>query len=85
MELAYSKTFVAGLRIRQKMGSSQYVSLIGNFGVNNDEWNQLFKDTIWGCGVSYGYDTFLGPLEATFSYSNVTKGVGAYISLGYTF
>ena len=27
---------------------------------------------MWGGGLSYGYDTFLGPIEITFNYSNVT-------------
>lgn len=85
MQLAGSKLFTAGIRFRQRMGSNHYVTLTGNTGVQNDEWQHLFRGMMWGGGLSYGYDTFLGPIEITFNYSNVTHKVGTYVSLGYEF
>lgn len=85
MQLTGSKLFTAGLRLRQRMGSSQYMTATFNMGAQNDEWDRLFDKPMWGGGATYGYDTFLGPLELTFNYSNVTKALGVYISLGYNF
>ena len=85
MELAGSKLFTAGIRFRQRMGTNHYVTLTGNTGVQHDEWRHLFDRMMWGGGVSYGYDTFLGPLEITFNYSNITHKLGTYISFGYEF
>ena len=70
---------------RQRMGTNHYVTLTGNTGVQHDEWRHLFDRMMWGGGVSYGYDTFLGPLEITFNYSNITHKLGTYISFGYEF
>lgn len=85
MQLTGSKLFTTGLRFRQRIGSSQYVTGTVNMGVQNDEWDKLFDNPMWGGGATYGYDTFLGPLEITFDYSNVTKALGVYVSLGYSF
>ncbi len=85
MQLVGSKLLEAGLRFRQRMGSNHYVTATANAGVQNNEWEGLLKKTLWGGGVSYGYDTFLGPIEVTFNYSSITKKFGTYISLGYEF
>jgi outer membrane translocation and assembly module TamA len=39
----------------------------------------------WCVGVSYGYDSFIGPLEVTAHYSNATDKLGFFINLGYNF
>lgn len=87
MQLSNTNTIIGGLKLRQRMGANQYLTAIGNVGFQKrgTTWDGLFAKHFWGAGVSYGYDTFLGPLEATLSYSNITKKLGYYISLGYTF
>lgn len=85
MQLAGSKLFTCGVKFRQRMGSNHYITITGNTGIQNDEWNSLFNKMMWGGGLTYGYDTFLGPLEITFNYSNITRNIGSYISLGYEF
>ncbi len=85
MQVTGAKTFIGGLKFRQRIGSNQYLTLIGNFGLQSNGWEDIFNQNMWGGGISYGYDTFLGPLEATFSYSNITKELGVYVSLGYNF
>lgn len=85
MQITGSKTMIGGFKLRQRMGNNQYLTFTGNVGLQSDDWQDLFDNNMWGGGVTYGYDTFIGPLEATFSYSNITKELGAYISLGYNF
>lgn len=85
MQLAGSKLFTAGVRFRQRMGSNHYITVTGNTGVQHDEWRRLFDRMMWGGGITYSYDSFLGPLGITFNYSNITHKVGTYVSLGYEF
>ena len=85
MQITGAKTLIGGLKLRQRMGSNQYLTVIGNVGLQSNGWQNIFDGNMWGGGVTYGYDTFIGPLEATFSYSNITKELGVYISLGYDF
>lgn len=85
MQISGAKTFIGGVKLRQRMGSNQYLTFIGNFGLQSETWGNIFNKKMWGGGISYGYDTFLGPLEATFSSSNVTKGLEIYVGLGYNF
>jgi len=85
MQITGAKTFIGGLKLRQRMGSNQYLTFTGNIGLQSNGWHDLFEDNLWGGGITYGYDTFIGPLEATFSYSNITKELGVYVSLGYNF
>lgn len=85
MQITGAKTFIGGVKLRQRMGSNQYLTLTGNFGLQSEGWEEIFDSNMWGGGITYGYDTFLGPLEATFSYSNITKELGLYVSLGYNF
>ena len=85
MQLAGSKLFTGGVRFRQRMGSNHYVTLTGNTGVQHDEWKELFRHMMWGGGLTYGYDSFLGPIEITFNYSNITHKLGTYVRLGYEF
>lgn len=85
MQITGAKTLIGGVKLRQRMGSNQYLTFTGNVGLQSERWRDLFGHKMWGGGVTYGYDTFIGPLEATFSYSNITKELGVYISLGYNF
>lgn len=39
----------------------------------------------WGTGLRYSYDLPIGPLDVDIVWSNMTKRVGAYVSLGYFF
>ncbi len=87
MQPSNANTIIGGMKLRQRVGSNQYLTAAGNVGFQKKgtTWNGIFAKTFWGAGVSYGYDTFLGPLEATLCYSNITKKLGYYVSLGYNF
>lgn len=39
----------------------------------------------WGFGVRYSYDLPIGPVDVDFSWSDLTKKMGVYVSLGYYF
>lgn len=86
MEIMNNSVVIAKLQMRERIGGKHYVSLIGNYGIHNNDFFRLFNGkSLWGIGASYAYDSFIGPLEATFSFSNQTKKVAFYASLGYVF
>ncbi len=83
---AENKAIISGLKIRQRLTENQYVTLTGNVGIFGERfYNLSVADPIFGIGATYAYDTFLGPMSATFSWSNETKKVGFYLGVGFNF
>ena len=77
---------VAKLHLRYRLGMNHYVSLIGNYAKQKDNFFDILSgDDIWGGGAGYSYDSIVGPIDVTFSLSNWTKKLGFYFSLGYYF
>lgn len=83
---AENKACIGMLKMRQKLTDNQYVYLTGNIGIFGERfYNLSIADPIYGVAATYAYDTFLGPISATFSWSSVTKKVGFYMGVGYNF
>lgn len=86
MELTNSVTTVAALKLRQRLGSSQYITLTSNYALSASRLKYLLKeDKIFGCGLTYGYDSVIGPLEGSIYWSDKTDKLGFLINLGYNF
>jgi len=83
---AENKALIGGLKIRQKLSDNQYLSITGNVGIFGERfYNLSIANPIFGIGATYAYDTFIGPMSATFSWSNETKKVGFYLGVGFNF
>ncbi len=86
MELANPMTAVAALKLRQRMGSNHYATFTSNFALSSLKIKNLLKeDKIFGCGFTYGYESVIGPLEASAYWSDRTDKLGFLISFGYNF
>ena len=86
IEMTDNSVVVGGLKLRQRMGSRNYITLTGNVALHDNHlFDILEQKPIYGISLGYGYDSMFGPLEASFGYSNQTKKVGFYVNLGYTF
>lgn len=86
VEMTKNSVTIASLKLRQRMGSKNYVTLTGNFALTDSNFFKLLKGKqIYGCSIGYGYDSMFGPLEASFGYSNLSKDAGVYINLGFYF
>ena len=74
---------------RYKIMKNNYISAILNVGdsvptfKSIPEWNS--HDLIFGAGLQYSYDMVVGPLTFNVHWSNITRKVGAYFSLGFDF
>lgn len=85
-QVVYNELAMARLKVRQRLAKLHYVSLIGNYALTSQEFDNFFKGwNIWGVGLCYGYNSILGPLEFTVSYSNMGNKVATFLNLGYKF
>lgn len=86
VEIIDNSVFVGGLKFRQRMGKNNFVSLTANYGLTDNDLDNIFKGKqLFGIGVGYGYRSFFGPIDIMFNVSNRTKKLGFYANVGYTF
>ncbi|MDO4164723.1 MAG: patatin-like phospholipase family protein [Bacteroides sp.] len=86
MEYAYNSLAMASLKLRQRMGSSHYLTLAGSAAVSADHIEDLNDGRFcYGVGLEYGYNTKFGPMEASLGYYNRSDKPQLLISLGYYF
>lgn len=86
VELMNNTLMIGGMKFRQRIGNSHYLTLAGNYALSSGKIkNILNEESMFGCSLGYGMDSMFGPLEASFNYTNHSKKVGFYINLGYKF
>lgn len=86
MELMENSVIIASLKLRQRIGMNNYVSITGNIALANNNFYDIFKKQCkFGVNVGYAYNSMFGPLEASLGYSNQTKEAAFYVNLGYYF
>ena len=86
VELMDNTLLIGGMKLRQKIGNTHYLTLAGNYALSSGKIkNILREENMFGCSIGYGMDSMFGPLEASFNYTNRSKDVGFYINLGYKF
>lgn len=81
-----SKLLVAGFKLQQRVFQEHYIIVKGQVAEHNDKLGDIFdRKPIWGAQVGYCYNSIVGPLGASLSWSNFTHQVYPYISLGFDF
>lgn len=86
MELVARNVAVAGLKARVRTFEKLYFSLapsVGSYG--SDERFFFDGSKIYGGSLAVGYDGFLGPVELSFSSSNIHKKITPYLTMGVWF
>ena len=77
---------VARMDARVRLGINHYVTGIFNYERDFYNFNQFEEgENVYGFGLSYAYNTVVGPLKANLSWSTLTKKVGFYVALGFDF
>lgn len=77
---------IARIDMRYEVAPDHNIILMGNAAYNFDSFKALGEGQfVWGIGAGYGYNSILGPIKAQVYWSNFTKKVGAYLSVGYNF
>lgn len=86
VEMTHNTLGIASLKIRQRMGTIHYLTLTTNYSLNAPKVVNLFKGrALFGCGISYGLDSVVGPLECSLNYMNHSNAASVYVNLGYKF
>ena len=81
-----SKLLVAGFKLQQRVFQEHYVIVKGQVAEQNDKLGHIFdRKPIWGVQLGYCYNSIVGPLGASLSWSNFTHQLYPYISLGFDF
>ena len=82
-------TSIARLDLRYNFYGKHYLTATYNFlfgfypfGTSREHNSQLHYS---GIGIRYAYDSFIGPVSFSTQWSNSTKQVSGYLSIGYTF
>ena len=77
---------IGRMDIRLRFGSNHYLSTVGNVCYDFEYFKGISEgELIWGAGLSYAYNTIVGPLKLTVHYSSLAQRVGAYFSVGFDF
>lgn len=88
-EIALDRLVVAALSLRQQIVKNQYILLTGNYGYSSGGGHRRISSSgsydMAGFGVSYIYNSLLGPLQVQLNWSNRTKKVGWYAGFGFVF
>ena len=81
-----NKVLVAGLKLQQRVYKEHYMMVKGQVAEQNDKLEGIFDNKpIWGAQLAYYYNSIVGPLGGTLSWSNFSKKVYLYVNLGFEF
>ena len=81
-----NNVLVAGLKVQQRLYKEHYVMVKGHVAEQDEKLDGIFDGKpIWGTQLAYAYNSILGPLGGSLSWSNFTKQVSCYINLGFEF
>jgi NTE family protein len=86
LEVISKNSLVLMSGLRYQIYKRHYLTLYTNLAAVNNALVAVssFK-LIAGTGLGYTYNSFLGPMQYTLSYSNASKTLIAYVSLGFKF
>jgi len=71
---------------RYQFLNNNYVFLSGAYSRDFQNFDNIFDHApIIGASIGYAYDSFIGPLAVNLFWSNLTKKVGGFISIGHAF
>ncbi len=83
LENNHKNGLVVRTDIRWEMWRKNYLILKANIG----KYENFFSSskTVIGAGLSFSYDSVIGPMEASVMYSNDNKKLNLFVNLGYWF
>jgi NTE family protein len=87
MQRSAENALVGRLDIRYEFAHNHFLSLKSNVGKLTNKVSELylFDKFIYGFGLTYGYNTYLGPLELTLMTSTEDPVLQTYVNIGFWF
>ncbi|MCD4697651.1 MAG: patatin-like phospholipase family protein, partial [Bacteroidales bacterium] len=80
-------TLVGRMGLQYNFARKQYITLKWDVGNVADRFEDLFveKTIISGYGITYGYESFIGPVELTFMGANKSSNLKVFVNIGFWF
>ena len=87
MEIFDNSLIVVRLSARQRLWRRHYLTISGNYAKQSGNFIDILKGgDILGGGLTYAYNSLIGPISLTFDGSNWTRsGIGVYFNMGFYF
>lgn len=86
IELVEKSILASNCKLRYKIFGEHYISLSGNIALTDNKLQDVLGgELIYGIGIGYGFNSKLGPLEATIGYSGYTDKINCFANLGFYF
>lgn len=87
MEMASINTFVFRVDFQYELFRNNYLILKTNAGKLVEDVNDAFIRGEWikGIGLTYSYNSLIGPIEFSLMYSDKKSGISNYVNLGFWF
>lgn len=86
IELVEKSILASNCKLRYKIFGEHYLSLSGNIALTDNKLQDVLGgELIYGIGIGYGFNSKLGPLEATVGYSGYTDKINCFANLGFYF
>lgn len=79
---------VGRLDLRYQLFNRNYLMLTGNYGRYSQDPDKFFTDSakdIWGAGITYSYNSIIGPIELSIMHSTEVRKPLLHVSIGYNF
>ncbi len=75
------------LKLQYNFMPKQYITLKTDFGAIDNNLDNIFKPEsfLMGYGITYSYDSFIGPIEFTMMGSNFSDDVQFFVNIGFWF
>ncbi len=86
LEMFENAVLVGRMKLRYRIGKKNYLTAVANYAKQKDNFFDILSgEDIWGGGISYSYNTLVGPVDLWLDMSNWNKKWGVYFNLGYYF
>ncbi len=79
---------IGKIDIRYELFKNNYLFLSGNYGHYSQSIQNFLTNSakdVWGGGITYSYNSIIGPIAATLMYSDEVKKPLFNVSIGYNF
>lgn len=87
MEIQKKNAAVAAMNFRLRLAPNHYFTLVTNLGAAAETYKNLADLDGWfsGVGISYGYNSLIGPVDLTLSTASTHDSPLTYVSVGFWF
>ena len=87
LEMFENAVLVGRMKFRYRLGKKNYLTAVVNYAKQKNNFFDILSsgDDLWGGGISYSYNTLVGPVDLWLDLSNWDRKLWVYFNFGYYF